>query len=372
MPLPDSHCGRLTIQVDAIVRNWRRIVAEVSPPCQVSAVVKADAYGLGAQPVARALAEAGCTAFFVATLEEAIRLRGAVAGDIAVLNGLPANSAAIFAEHRLTPVLNDLAQADYWAAAVGRTRPAILQFDTGMSRLGVDADALDAVPVADIDIASVMSHLACADEPAHPMNTRQLGRFRNLLERLGPVPATLAASAGTFLGPEYQFDMVRPGAALYGINPRPNCLSPVEPVLRLQAPIIQTREIDRGETVGYGASFVASRRCRVATLGIGYADGYLRAAGNQSKAYIADRPVPVIGRVSMDLLTLDVTDVPPSLCRPGALVEILGTRYGADELARDSGTIGYEILTSLGRRYVRSYESTGACVVSGRERIAHL
>ena len=371
MPLPVSHCGLLTIRVDAIVRNWRRIVAEVGPGCQAAAVVKADAYGLGVESIAPALANAGCGTFFVASLEEAVRLRRIISCDIAVLNGLPGESAGIFAEHRLLPVLNNLQQVAYWAAAIGRARPAILQLDSGMSRLGLGPETLEAVPWSDLDLAVVMSHLACADEPNHPMNARQLGRFRTILEHLEPVPASLAASSGTFLGPAYHFNMVRPGAALYGINPRPGQPSPVEAVVRLQAPIIQTREIDTGEVVGYGASFLAPRRSRVATLGVGYADGYPRASGNHSKTYIADYPAPVIGRVSMDLLTLDVTDVPPSLCRPGTLVDLLGKHYGPDELARDSGTIGYEIMTSLGRRYTRSYEDGGTAPALALDRTAH-
>ena len=276
-------------------------------------------------------------------------------GDIAVLNGLPPGAAAAFTANRLIPVLNDVDQATEWARTVGRDQPAILQVDSGMARLGVPPCDLESLPASQLDLMLVMSHLACADQPEHPQNARQLGFFTEARRRFPGVPASLAASSGIFLGPDFHFDCVRPGAALYGVNPRPGEPSPVQPVVRLMASVIQTREIDAGDTVGYGASYVASRRCRVATLAVGYADGYMRAAGNASFTYIGDHPAPVIGRISMDLLTLDVSDVPPHLCRPGDRVELLGARYGADDLARASGTIGYEILTSLGRRYRRTY-----------------
>lgn len=348
-----SHKGVLTIQLDRIAGNWRRLSAEVGAQCRTAAVVKADAYGLGADRVAPVLEAAGCGLFFVATLEEALALRRVIAADIAVLNGLVPGASSTYAQQRLLPVLNDGAQAGEWAAAIGRGARAILQLDTGMSRLGLPPEALAALALERLDLALVMSHLACADEPEHPLNARQHGRFTAMLARFPGIPASLAASSGIFLGSRFHFDLVRPGAALYGVNPVPNAASPVATVIRLEGRIIQVREIDSGEAVGYGASFVASRRSRVATVAVGYADGYLRAAGNQSITYIGEHSVPVIGRVSMDLLTLDVTEIPRDMCRPGDLVELLGERYGVDALGRDSGTIGYEILTSLGSRYER-------------------
>jgi len=365
--IPPGVTGILTVDLGAVVANWRRLQRRVGPGCIVAATVKADAYGLGLAPVALALAAAGCRWFFVATLEEGAALATLLrhphpACRIAVLAGPIADSASDIAQSAaLVPVLNDLSQiADWRRAAPGR--PAMLHLDTGMSRLGLEpgeADRLADEPelLAGIPLAAVMSHLACPDTPAHPMNARQRAAFENLARRLPPVPWSLAASYGIFLGTAYHYDMVRPGAALYGLNPLPDAPNPMDQVIGLKARILQVREIDAGRSVGYGARYTADRLRRVATLGVGYADGILRGAGDRASVHIGPVEVPIIGRISMDLITVDVSAVPPDCVRPGGFADVLGPHYGADALARDSGTIAYELLTRFGARLHRVYKA---------------
>jgi alanine racemase len=350
----------LEIDLDAVAGNWRRLAARVTPGTQVAAVVKADAYGLGMGHVGPALFAAGCRLFFVANLDEGLALRRHMPdADIAVFNGPTAGTEAEFTAARLLPVLNDLGQIDAWRR-VG-SGPAVLHIDTGMARLGLSPDevaALIAEPerLAGLSVAAIISHLACADEPTHALNPQQCATFRTLLGRLPPAPASLAASFGIFLGPDYHFTMVRPGAALYGINPLPGQPNPMAQVVHLKAKILQVREIDSGMTVGYGAAHRMDRGGRVATVAVGYADGWLRSASQRGQARIAGQPAPVIGRISMDLVTLDVTDIDPQLTRPGTYAVLLDSDYGVDQAAAAAGTIGYEILTSLGhRRYTRVY-----------------
>jgi len=366
--IPPGVTGILTVDLGAIVANWRRLQRRVGAGCIVAATVKADAYGLGLAPVALALADAGCRWFFVATLEEGAALAALLrrphpACRIAVLAGPIADSAGDIAQiAALVPVLNDLGQiADWRQAAPGR--PAMLHLDTGMSRLGLEpreADRLADEPelLAGIPLAAVMSHLACPDTPAHPMNARQRVAFENLARRLPPAPLSLAASYGIFLGAAYHYDMVRPGAALYGLNPLPDAPNPMDQVVGLKARILQVREIDAGRSVGYGARYTADRPHRVATLGVGYADGILCGAGDRASVHIGPVEVPIIGRISMDLITVDVSAVPSDCVRPGGFVDVLGPRYSADALARDSGTIGYELLTRFGTRLHRVYKAT--------------
>jgi alanine racemase len=365
--IPAGATGILTIDLGAVVANWRRLQQRVGAGCTVAATVKADAYGLGLAPVALALAAAGCRWFFVATLEEGAALAALLHRPhptcrIALLAGPIAGSAGDIARiPALVPVLNDLGQiADWRHAAPGR--PAMLHLDTGMSRLGLEpaeANRLAAEPerLAGIALAAVMSHLACPDMPAHPMNLQQRTAFEALARRLPPAPRSLAASYGIFLGPDYHYDLVRPGAALYGLNPLPDALNPMDQAIGLKARILQVREIDAGRSVGYGARYTADRPRRVATLGIGYADGILRGAGDRASVYIGPVEVPIIGRISMDLITVDVSALPPDCVRPGGFVDMLGPHYGADALARDSGTIGYELLTRLGTRLHRVYKA---------------
>ena len=351
----------LEIDLGAIVANWRSI-ASMTAPAQCAAVVKADAYGLGAAPVARALAEAGCRLLFVATLDEGIALRQLLGQpEIAVLNGPHPGTAGEFATHRLIPVLNEPGQIAEWAALAGlsnRVAPAaILQVDTGMARLGLTTRELAALLEAPPPLLwrAVMSHLACSDSPGHSLNEHQLTCFSAVAARFPHVAASLAASCGIFLGRQYHFDLVRPGAALFGVNPCPGRAHPLRPVVRLRAKILQVRQIDTHQPVGYGAAHVMAAPGRVATVAVGYADGWLRSFSRRGCGFIAGMRVPLIGRVSMDLATFDVSAVPETAVYPGAMIELLGSAYGVDDAAADAGTIGYEILTALGSRYHRVY-----------------
>lgn len=342
----------LSIDLGAVVRNWQ-CLGERHRGGAVAAVVKADAYGLGAAPVAAALRDAGCRHFFVAHPDEGETLRDRLGpmGDggpmIAVLNGFGGRD-----HSRLTPVLNGLADI---AAHRG---PALLQVDTGMSRLGlspaeVASLAADPSPLAGVEPLYVMTHLACADEPDHPLNAAQATRFAEACTRLPRVRRSFANSSGIFLGPRFASELARPGAALYGLNPTPGAPNPMEPVLRLRAPILQLREIAAGETVGYAATWLAPRPSRIATVALGYADGLPRAVEGRISGRLHGAEVPLVGRVSMDLATFDVTDAPPAA--PGDMIELLGPHQDADALAAASCTIGYEILTRLGRRFAREY-----------------
>jgi alanine racemase len=350
----------LEIDLARIVENYRLLGNRVGPAVRCAAVVKADAYGLGMAQVAPALAAAGCRLFFVATVDEGLALRGLLPqAEIAVLNGLLPGSGAELAAARLMPVLNDLGQVADWRPFAA---PAMLHLDTGMARLGlppseIAALAEDPQRLAGIPLAGIMSHLACSDTPDDPLNETQRRRFAAALARLPPTPASLAASSGIFLGPPYHFDLVRPGAALYGVNPLPGRPNPIRQVVHLKAKILQVREIDTGETVGYGAAHRSDRPARIATIALGYAHGWLRSAGQRGSVSLAGRRVPVIGRISMDLVTLDVTAVDPRHAVPGSLVDVLDDAYGVDEAAAAAGTIGYEILTALGRRLHRVYRA---------------
>jgi alanine racemase len=353
----------LEIDLGAVVANWRALRGRVAP-AECAAVVKADAYGLGAAPVAKALAAAGCRTFFVAHLDEAIAVRRAAPdAEIAVLNGVMAGTEEVFAEHRLIPVLNDLGQVERWQRSA-EARPAILHIDTGMARLGLTpADTARVAArgdlLAGIALRAVMSHLACADEPAHELNLFQLERFTAARAVLPAAPASLAASSGIFLGRDYHFDLARPGVALYGVNPTPGAPNPMAQVIRLKGKILQVRDVDPGTTVGYGATHRFLGPARVATVAAGYADGMLRSLSSRGKAVIGGHLVPYVGRVSMDLITLDVTGIDPALTRAGEYAELIGPAHDVDAVASDAGTIGYEILTSLGRRYRRVYREAG-------------
>lgn len=354
--------ARLTIDVGAILANHKTL-AEQAAPAACAAVVKADAYGLGAMPVAPNLALEGARHFFVATLGEALRLHWVLdefaaeaAPDclIYVLNGPAPSAEADFAEHGLIPVLNSLTQVDAWRAEAKRREaalPAILHADTGMARLGLQPDEvarLDAAALEGIALRYVMSHLACAEDADNPMNAAQRKAFEAMRAAFPGVPASFANSAGIYRGTDYCYDLVRPGCALYGVNPAPGGPSPMKAVVRLTAPIIQTRTIDTPQTVGYGATWRAEKPTRVATIALGYADGYPRYLSGKGRCYIEGHRVPVIGRVSMDLITLDVSQVPETLTRPGTEVEILGPNQDVDAFAEIAETIGYEVLTNLG------------------------
>jgi alanine racemase len=352
----------LEIDLGAIAGNWQRLAARLKPGTSSAAVVKADAYGLGMAEVAPLLAACGCRLFFVATLDEGIALRRLLpSAEIAVLNGLLPGTGGEFSRARLVPVLNDLGEIRAWRAnAATRALPAMLHVDTGMARLGLGPAALaelarDPAPLEGLALRAILSHLACSEDNAHPLNARQLAAFRAALGALPPAPASLASGSGIFLGADFHFDFVRPGAALYGVNPTPGQPNPMAQVLSIKGRILQVREIDRGESVGYGAAHRMERSGRIATVAVGYADGWLRSASHRGTAGIAGQRVPVIGRISMDLMTLDVTGIDPSLAHPGAFVDLLDENHDVDAVAAAAGTIGYEILTALGRRYHRVY-----------------
>ena len=354
--------GILTIDLAAIVANWRAL------PAEGAAVVKADGYGCGIDEVTGALAAAGCCTFFVANLAEARRVR-AIAADttVYVLNGLLPGTAPAYAKESLRPVIGSRAELDEWNAyqvSTGWAGAAALHVDTGMNRLGFALDEtadLAASLGAQPGIALVMSHFACAEEE-HPLNSRQMARFRKIRALFPQIPGSIANSSGIFLGAEAHHDLVRPGVALYGANPTPGRPNPMRPVVRLDARIVQTRDVATGETVGYGATWTARRPSHIAIISAGYADGLMRAASATdahagAEAIVAGQRCPFAGRISMDLIALDVTDVPTSEIRRSDLVTLIGEGIGVDDLAKREGTIGYEVLTSLGRRYRRIYTS---------------
>ena len=354
--------GLLAIDLDALALNWTRLRDEVAPAA-CAAVIKADGYGLGAVPVALRLERAGCGHFFVAHLHEgaALRAAGVRCPAIYVLNGPPPGCSAEMRRHDLIPVLNSMQQVAEWRALprpTGRTPPAALQVDTGMSRFGLSFDELRllADDPSGLELVLLMSHLGCAETPEHPLNATQRACFAECLRLLPGVPASLAASSAIFHGPETHLQMVRPGAALYGVNPTPARPNPMRPVIRLDGRVVQTRWIEAGASVGYGACFVAEAPCRIATVAVGYADGFLRAAGCAGRAGFLDGVrLPVVGRVSMDCLGLDATALGDAPLPAGTAIELIGPHHSLDEAAAAAGTIGYELLIALGARYHRTY-----------------
>ncbi|MEQ1717581.1 MAG: alanine racemase [Hyphomicrobium sp.] len=359
----------LRIDLAALRANWARLNREAGH-AEVAGVIKADAYGLGLEPIARALTEAGARTFFVATLEEGRRTRAIQPGAaIYILDGLLPGAEAHYAGFDLRPVLSSEPELRDWAAYcthIGRHLPAAVQLDTGMNRLGLRAAevvrvAAEPALFAAFKMTLVMSHLACADEPSNPMNEAQRALFNELRAKLPPAPASLSNSGGTFLGAQYHYDLVRPGIAVYGGRAFEGAENPMLPVVSLSARILQLRDCAPGEVVGYGATFKVTRPSRMATIACGYADGFLRALSGPSGhpgpvGYIGAHPVPVVGRVSMDLITVDVTDVPPPLAARGNWVEVMGGRVTLDDLTDRAGTIGYELLARLSKRVHRIYE----------------
>jgi alanine racemase len=350
----------LTVDLDAIAANYCLLRDRLGTTA-CAAVVKADAYGLGADRVAPALHEAGCRRFFVALLDEGIALRRALPeAEIYVFIGPLPGTAPVYREHRLIPVLNDLGQVERWQRFGGGPLPAVLQIDTGMNRLGLGPDEsarLVAEPerLAGIDLRYVMSHLVSAEIADDALNRTQLDRFVAVRDKLPALAASLANSSGIFLGPAFHFDLARPGAALYGVNPTPGAPNPMRNVVRLEGRIVQVRDVDSPMTVGYGATHRVAKKGKIATISVGYADGYLRSLSGRGSCQIGGVRVPVVGRVSMDLITVDVSNVPMQDLEPGGFAALLGDDHGVDDLAREGGTIGYEILTALGRRYHRHY-----------------
>ncbi len=374
------HAGAvLTIDIEAIRWNYQFLKRQLGPNVQCGAVVKADAYGLGARYVAPALYDEGCREFFVAHLDEGLRLRPHVpSSSIFILNGLQSGGEADCADAGLVPVLNSIDQCQAWsrhARHLGKTLPAVVQVDSGMNRLGMSEREVAAwvkagSGVAGVDVQFVMSHLACADARSHVANTAQLAQFRRLAYHFPGLRRSLANSSGIFLGSEYHCDLVRPGAALYGINPVPSRVNPMRATVRLSARVIQIREAARGDHVGYGWDFRANTATRLATLSIGYADGLHRALGKSGLVYFDGCALPIVGRVSMDSITVDASALQIDHFGPGSEVELIGDHQSVDDLAGAMGTIGYEVLTGLGRRYERTY--LGAADLSWAELVGEL
>ncbi len=358
--------GRLTVDLVALAANWKALADHVAGGGHATAaVVKGDGYGIGLEEAGRTLAAAGCTTFFVALPDEGRRLRDVLpSAVIYVLNELIGGADA-YARADMRPVLGSWPEIEEWAAfrKAGGATGAAVHVDTGMNRLGLTLhDALDlrrnARLLAALAPDLIISHLACADTPDHPMNRRQLALFREVRAQFPDLPASLANSAGVFLGPDYHFDLVRPGIALYGGVAVQGLTNPMRAVATLEARVLAVREAEEGETVGYGATQSFKQPARLATLSIGYADGYHRLAGGSDErpgawAWVRGQRAPLAGRVSMDLITIDVTNI-PGVTR-GDWVELFGRHVPVDEVARHAGTIGYELLTNLGRRYERVY-----------------
>lgn len=366
---------RLTVDLGALVENWRDM-AHRSGRARTAAVVKADAYGLGIEDIGETLYLAGARDFFVATADEGATLRlYAPDARIFVLSGIWPGMERVFFENDLVPVIASEEQLTFWMSVLSDygDYPCALQVDTGFNRLGLPME--DALALAD-DVSRpasfapvlVMSHLACGDDPANPMNRQQLESFRKVSAAFEGVEASLANSAGIFLGPEYHFDLTRPGIATYGGEAVPGIANPMRPVATAEARIIQTRFVKAGETVGYGRAMQLTRDSRLAIVSAGYADGYMRSQSSGGvplrqtglpggQGFIAGHKVPVAGRITMDLTIFDVTDIPHHLVRAGDYVELFGSNIPVDDAARSAGTIGYEMLTSLGLRHERRYIS---------------
>lgn len=344
----------LTIDLDAIAANWRALDRMSGPGVQTAAVVKADGYGLGVTRVVRALAAAGARRFFVAAAEEGAAVRQALGPgpQISVLSGHMAGDTEMIHDLDLTPMLNSLEQITRHLESLPGHAFGV-QLDTGMNRLGVEMLEWQAVAPILVDAGPelLMSHLACADEPDHPLNDAQLKAFHAMTDGTG-LPRSLAATGGILLGPRFHFDLTRPGIGLYGGRPHESAL----PVVTLSLPVIQTREVDTGEAVGYGCTWVAERPSVIATVAAGYADGLPRTLSNRAQLWDGDTACPLIGRVSMDMITVDITDLPET---PREL-DIIGPNQPVDVLADMAGTIGYELLTALGPRYLRRYQERPA------------
>ncbi len=372
-PLDHAH---LSIDLSALIANYQSYVA-LTPTAQTAAVVKADAYGLGIDQIAPALSRAGCKTFFVAQAREGAQLRVILnqqnqAGDIYILNGYISGAADYYAQHILRPCLGSLEEINQWQAQ-GRTNPALhatlhpalhpaLHIDTGFNRLGLSQNQIDQLPDS-FTPSLLMSHLACADEPDHPMNQQQISMFQTNTEHFATIPACLANSAGTLLGQDYHFDMVRIGIGLYGGAPTKNGKTAGQCVASLQAPVLQLRHVKAGENIGYGATFMANNDMDIAILSIGYADGFPRRLGRDkydktpfAQVILEGQKCPLLGRISMDLLAVDISHVQANIER-GQMAELFGTTIALETVAQQAKTISYELLTQLGTRYKRVYKN---------------
>ena len=375
-PAFDAAPARLTIRLGNLVDNWRTM-NRLSGKARASAVVKADAYGLGIGPVGKALYAAGARDFFVAQATEGVRLRKvAPEARIYVLSGIWAGVEELILDHDLVPVLASDEQLAFWMTLIadGLDHPCALNIDTGMNRLGLSmSDAMHLVddpsrPSA-FDPVMIMSHLACADEPSHPMNGQQLQAFQDLVAAYEGVESSLCNSAAIHLGSDYHFDLTRPGIALYGGAAVNGVKNTMLPVVTAEARILQIREAQAGESVSYGASHVLKRNSRLAIAAAGYADGWHRSLSGSGVAlrhdgssggfgFVSGHRVPIVGRVTMDLTVFDITDLPSNKVKTGDYIELFGANISIDEAAKAAGTIGYELLTGLGHRYDRTYSLT--------------
>ena len=359
--------GTLTVDLDAIADNWQTLTRRLFA-VECGAVVKANAYGLGLEPVTARLVKAGCKTLFVADVAEARRARSrAREAAIYVLNGFSPEAANAFAELNVQPVINstvELAEWDAFVATQGWRGGAAIHIDTGMNRLGMSAEEAAALALRlqqeNHGITLLMSHLACAEVQDHPLNASQVRLFRELRMLYHGVPASLANSAGIFIGDTAHFDVARPGAALYGINPTPGRTNPMRNVLTLSGLVLQVRKVPQGESVGYGAAWNAKRASRIAVAALGYADGSLRAGSGPDRkaggsAIVAKRRCPIVGYISMDLTCIDVTDLPNNAVRRGDSATFIGEDLLIDEVAASAGTIAYEVLVRLGSRCHLAY-----------------
>jgi len=373
LPAFEAASNRLTIDLGALADNWRRM-DKLSGKARAAAVLKANAYGIGVKPAAETLYAAGARDFFVADVEEGVALRPLVPdGRIHILAGMWPGNEQLFFDYGLVPIINSEEQLAFFMSALSERgdHPCVLHVDTGMNRLGLTADealalAGDPARPASFSPILVMSHLACADDPGHPLNRRQLESFRTVTAAFEGIELSLANSAGVHLGPDFHFDLTRPGIATYGGEAVNGMANPMKPVVTAQARILQIRRVRTGETASYGGSAQFARDSRVAIVAIGYADGYHRsvsgggvtlrqATPSGAFGFLHGHKVPHLGRVTMDLSLFDVTDLPENAVRPGDYIELFGNNVAIDDVARAGGTIGYEMLTSLGGRYERAY-----------------
>lgn len=366
-PYPPAAPLALVIDLEALAHNYRSLCSELKNGALCAASIKANAYGMGLKEVAMRLYQEGCRHFFIAYLPEAVELQYFVGKDsfIYVLSGFRPGDEAIYAEYNVIPVLGDLDQVQAWNA-FGHSKQqclrAALHFDTGLNRTGLPMQTVRKLELSlfsHTEIICVISHLACSYQPDHPLNEIQRLAFEELRHRFPFAIGSLANSGGIFLDGSYHYDMVRPGLSLSGCPTSVPCNEyKLKPVLKAYAQILQINQIQRGESVGYDTTFIVRRPSRIATLGVGYGDGYFRNLSNCGELYFKGYRVPVVGRVSMDLLTVDVTDLPPYLVACGDWMELFGDNIQADEVAKKAGTVSYELFTRLGPRFERFYVST--------------
>ncbi len=361
-PLNDLASAWLSIDLKALAHNYTLLTNRTNPNCQAAGIVKADAYGLGVAQIVSVLEKQNCPFYFVATPDEAFDLRSMTDKPVAVLNGIFPGTEKDYLHHNLTPVLNSLSAIESWQTVAKQNEtnlPAIIHCDTGMNRLGLGSDEIEkfferSSQYKNLTIKLIMSHFACADEQENTMTHTQYERFVKIAKHFPQAQKSLANSAGIFRSPDYHFDMVRPGMALYGLNPTPEINNPMKPIVTLKTRILQLRTAPKGENVGYGATHRIEKNTTLATVALGYADGFLRALGNKGILYYKGSPCPIVGRVSMDLVTVDMGDKTPL---ENEKLEVIGPHQSADDLAKAAGTIGYEVLTNLGTRYQRRYLS---------------